>query len=123
MIEPTTASPVEVRLQRAQEQITIQWDDDHVSVYPLWYIRGYCPCAHCQGHSGTWTFVEGDPHPQVESIGEVGHYALNIAYVGGHKTGIYSFDVLRQLCPCDACVARVGSEHPFLVSTHQRVLA
>jgi DUF971 family protein len=35
----------------------------------------------------------------------VGRYALQFTWSDGHDTGIYAFDYLRQLCPCDACRA------------------
>ena len=43
----------------------------------------------------------------------VGNYAVSFTWQDGHNTGIYSFRLLRQLCPCEACGGekrgRVGS--------------
>ena len=33
----------------------------------------------------------------------VGNYAVAFTWADGHSTGIYSFRLLRKLCPCDAC--------------------
>ena len=33
----------------------------------------------------------------------VGNYAVSPTWADGHDTGIYSFRLLRELCPCDAC--------------------
>ena len=33
----------------------------------------------------------------------VGNYAVSLTWQDGHSTGIYSFRLLRQLCPCEAC--------------------
>jgi DUF971 family protein len=33
----------------------------------------------------------------------VGNYALGLTWQDGHSTGIYSFRLLRGLCPCDDC--------------------
>ena len=33
----------------------------------------------------------------------VGNYAVSLTWQDGHSTGIYSFRLLRTLCPCDAC--------------------
>jgi DUF971 family protein len=33
----------------------------------------------------------------------VGQYALQFEWSDGHRTGIYSFERLRQLCPCEDC--------------------
>jgi len=35
----------------------------------------------------------------------VGSYAIRIDWSDGHKTGIYSFDHFRRICPCDQCRA------------------
>ena len=33
----------------------------------------------------------------------VGNYALGLTWADGHSTGIYSFRLLRGICPCDDC--------------------
>jgi len=30
----------------------------------------------------------------------IGRYAINIQWSDGHNTGIYTFELLRKLCPC-----------------------
>jgi DUF971 family protein len=36
----------------------------------------------------------------------VGYYAYSIEWSDGHNTGIFTFDLLRALCECDACQGR-----------------
>ena len=38
--------PIEIRKTGANE-ITVRWDDSHVSVYPIKYLRSECLCANC----------------------------------------------------------------------------
>ncbi len=33
----------------------------------------------------------------------VGRYALNFVWSDGHDSGIYTYSLLRELCPCQAC--------------------
>jgi len=33
----------------------------------------------------------------------VGNYAIRIDFSDGHGTGIYTYDFLAQLCPCERC--------------------
>ena len=40
----------------------------------------------------------------------VGQYALRFAFDDGHSTGIYPYDALLELCPCDARVAKREQE-------------
>lgn len=97
-------SPTEVRRLSEEGRLRITWSDRHVGEYDYDYLRGYCPCAGCQGHTADairYHPPAGSVTP--ESIEPVGHYALSIRWSDGHATGIYRFDLLRRLCPCPAC--------------------
>jgi DUF971 family protein len=79
-----------------EKALRLLWDDDHISTYPFPYLRGWCPCASCQGHSGERQFIRVE-NPQLETISPVGNYALNLRWSDGHDTGIYTFEFLRTL--------------------------
>ncbi len=89
--------PTQIEVFRADKRLVITWSDAHVSPYEFFQLRGHCPCAACQGHGIERKFIANDA-PSVEGIAEVGSYALNIVWTDGHRTGIYTFDYLRQLC-------------------------
>jgi DUF971 family protein len=74
---------------------TITWSDGATCVYPNEILRGYCPCARCQGHGGEITFVPGNS--ELRGLEQVGNYALKLVWGDGHDTGIYTFDYLRRL--------------------------
>lgn len=76
--------------------LRVLWDDDAMCDYPFSYLRGWCPCAVCQGHGGERRFVEVED-PQLVSIDMVGNYAVNPTWADGHETGIYTFEYLRSL--------------------------
>lgn len=98
--------PVAVRSPRGGRTTEIDWADGHRGIYPHAVLRGYCPCAGCQGHSGTVSFLEtNDTQQELDDIEMVGGYALALKWFDGHETGIYSFQFLRSLCQCDACRA------------------
>ncbi|MBV9946214.1 MAG: DUF971 domain-containing protein, partial [Myxococcales bacterium] len=81
------------------------------SRYPHAVLRGYCPCAGCQGHSGEIAYRETtDAEQELEDIQPVGGYALALKWFDGHQSGIYSYRYLRGLCPCEAC--RPGTPAP-----------
>lgn len=81
----------------------IDWADGHRGIYPHQILRGYCPCAGCQGHSGEIRFIEGG-ETSIKTIEPVGDYALSFEWGDGHNTGIYTFRYLRALCQCPQCV-------------------
>ena len=101
-------TPTLVRAPRGGDTVEIEWADGHHSRYPNELLRGYCPCAGCQGHSGQIRFIAGQ-NPVIETIEEVGNYGLSFAWGDGHNSGIYTYRYLRGLCACDACLP--GSAH------------
>ena len=90
-------------LDEAKTVLVAEWRDGHVSAYPLAYLRGWCPCAECQGHSGKHRFVPPVAEPKLAAIVPVGAYAIQLGWSDGHGTGIHPFAALREACPCAAC--------------------
>jgi ATP-binding protein involved in chromosome partitioning len=98
----TDAEPAEITQLETERRLRITWTDGHVSEYPLTYLRGWCPCAECQGHGGARRFIEGRD-AGLSSWEPVGRYAVCFRWQDGHATGIYSHAYLRELCPCSRC--------------------
>jgi len=95
-------TPLEVRAPRGAQVMHVRFEDGHEAALPHEVLRGFCPCAGCQGHSGGVRFVPDGDRELVE-IDEVGNYALRLTWGDGHSTGIYSFRFLRHLCACTEC--------------------
>lgn len=99
--------PVEIEYHSGDDILHMKFSDDHVADYPTLYLRGYCPCARCQGHSGKepeWQTVRQHRQIEVVDVEQVGNYAIAITWGDGHDTGIYSFRKLREMCPCQECM-------------------
>jgi DUF971 family protein len=97
--------PIAIRSPRGSRMTEIDWGDGHKAVYPHAVLRGYCPCAGCQGHTGEIRLLETtDPQLELDEIEQVGGYALSLKWFDGHASGIYSFQYLRRLCQCSACL-------------------
>jgi DUF971 family protein len=89
-------------------RLEIQWDDDHVSQYEPRYLRLKCPCAGCVDEMTGQPILDQSSVPEGVhplEIQYVGRYALLFVWSDGHRTGIYPFAYLRQLCPCGECTA------------------
>ncbi len=93
--------PVDIR-QEGPSLLGITWSDGLTSSYPVRALRQACPCAHCiDEHTGRPLLnpasVPMDIHPV--KLEAVGRYAIRIRWSDGHETGLYSFELLRQLHP------------------------
>ncbi len=96
--------------------VTIEWKDGHRSEYALEYLRENCPCATCAGTHGGPTYKEQKqaanpfqmfkPALRIEKVEPVGGYAIRFYWNDGHSTGIYSYEHLREICPCAECESR-----------------
>ncbi len=94
----------EVRRQPDERKLYLTWSDGHSAGFDYDYLRGYCPCAACQGHNPLQVEYHPPSRPVTAgTIEPVGNYAISIAFSDGHATGIYRFDFLRQICPCPEC--------------------
>ncbi len=95
--------PVEAKLMEAEGLLKITWSDEHTSDFPLAYLRGWCPCAGCQGHfNSEMRYIETATPPVLLNAVPVGNYAMRLQWGDGHDTGIYTFDYLRRMCPSPA---------------------
>lgn len=85
-----------VKAPHGARVMELAWSDGRASRLPHRILRGYCPCASCQGHSGAIRFTDsGDP--ELRTVGQVGNYALELGWGDGHATGIYTYTFLRRL--------------------------
>ena len=89
--------------------ITILWENEHSSKYPLGFLRRICPCAGCQGetvllhHYPAQINIEDPNSIGLINIEQVGSYAIRIQWSDGHNSGIYTWNHLLDNCPCDIC--------------------
>lgn len=106
---PSRTTPLELRAPRGSDTMEIDFADGHHGIYPHKILRGYCPCAICQGHQGPIRYIEGG-NLELTELAEVGDYALRLTWGDGHSTGIYTFVFLRELCACGECRANAEEE-------------
>lgn len=99
--------------------VDITWADGHASHFDFVYLRDQCPCATCNDQrEKSASLAEAapalassallpmfKPKPLAQSAQAVGQYAIQIHFSDGHSTGIYSYEHLRSICPCQECRA------------------
>jgi len=97
--------PVEIVHDKAHHTVNVEWSDGVTTIYTLRGLRGWCPCAVCQGHAGTTRFVEVDD-PKLVGAEGVGRYGVRFIWEDGHDTGMYSYEYLRGLADYEECRPR-----------------
>jgi DUF971 family protein len=86
--------------------LEIRWRDGHVSVFPPRQLRIQCRCAGCVDEFTGRPILRADDVPADVpplAIHYVGRYALRFDWSDGHGTGIFPFEFLRRVCPCEIC--------------------
>lgn len=91
--------PVQI-IEESDSEITIKWSDDMETTYTAGQLRKVCPCAGCVNEwTGERTLREANLPADMSfsQIAIVGRYALSFHFSDGHDTGIFSFNLLRNL--------------------------
>lgn len=94
-----TPVPTEILLHQASHLLELAWPNG--SRYKLGYefLRVHSPSAAVRGHGvGQETLQTGKRNVTITGVEPVGNYAIKIIFSDGHDTGLYSWDILLDLC-------------------------
>jgi DUF971 family protein len=97
--------PARIHADRAARELRIEWRDGHGTVYDFTTLRWLCPCAFCRGEAGQPGWLDSEPtltdeQVTLTDVSMVGQYAIQPIWADGHGTGFYTFEHLREACPC-----------------------
>lgn len=102
-----TLAPTELSLT-PDKRLLIEWSDGSKRLYRVQELRDACPCATCREKRNAppapassmllpvLSAAEARPL-ELQGMTPVGNYAYSIAFSDGHDTGIYTFELLREL--------------------------
>jgi len=107
----TKYKPKSVTVNQSDQNLTIEWADGHESVYGLEGLRRNCPCVICKGGheqmgesaDRSLFFQEPNREWEIKDIEQIGNHAIRIYWDDGHSNGMYRWDHLRKMCPCEEC--------------------
>ena len=94
-------TPVDIQLVGAE--VAIRWDDGKESYLSFATLRANSPSAETRGERDIFGHQYGGEAPKnyvgVEVTGweRIGNYAIRFEFSDGHRTGLYGYDLLRQL--------------------------
>lgn len=93
--------PTNIRSLSETGCLELTWPDGRVSQLPFRILRENCPCAACVDEfTGDRildvTAIPDDVHPT--ALGFTGNYALKVGWSDGHHSGLFTWDLLDELC-------------------------
>ncbi len=98
------AVPLPTKIERRDAAtLRIAWGDDFTADIPLDVLRQHCPCAYCKGEHVFGKTVLLPLVQYVPGMNElialepVGNYGVRVRWADGHDTGIYPWQLLRQI--------------------------
>jgi DUF971 family protein len=113
-------TPAKIRVMKTEGTgVEIDWKDGHRSKWNFAWLRNACPCATCHEEREKTGRPVGEAKPKAASllmmyeaparpveVTPVGKYAIKFKWNDGHEAGIYSWEYLRRVCHCNACLAQ-----------------
>ena len=89
---------IEIRLDKDNNKMLAIFSDDAEFNFSFEFLRVYSPSAEVRGHSEAESVLQtGKKHVTIREVEPVGHYAIQITFDDGHKTGLYTFEWLYEL--------------------------
>jgi DUF971 family protein len=101
-IDKKTFAAKDVQVKNEAGVVVVQWADGHTSSIPVDRLRGWCPCAVCQGHEAGAVKHIPNTCKAIFDAELVGRYAIHFKFADGHDTGIFRWEHLRKLDPAEA---------------------
>lgn len=103
-------SPTAIDLDYEHGLMRIAWADGHESLYSLPELRRRCPCAGCAGEGSRAGLVDErtvftTTQATLQGVEQLNRFGLQFIWADGHDDGLFSYALLRSLCPCDDCAA------------------
>ena len=90
--------PIEIIQDNKKKILKLVFNDDSED-FSFEFLRAYTPSAEALGHGSEKNrdFPIDISNITINSIEQVGNYAMKIIFSDGHDTGIYSWDYMSQL--------------------------
>lgn len=96
--DPINCQPTEIKLHQVSKILEISFDDGNTFKLPCEYLRVFTPSAEALGHApGQEILQVGKKDVGISEIKPVGNYGIAPVFTDGHKSGIYTWELLYKL--------------------------
>ena len=91
-------TPTNIALHQKSKILELTWPDGVIHNLPCEYLRVSSPSAEVRGHlPGQETLQLGKENVNINAIEPIGHYAIKLVFDDNHDSGLFSWDLLRDL--------------------------
>ena len=90
-------------IQLIGTEVALRWEDGHESFISFATLRAASPSAEVRGERDIFGHQYGGEVPRnfvgIEVTGweRIGNYAIRFEFSDGHRTGLYTYEMLRKL--------------------------
>jgi len=98
-LDKDTPIPTDIRLHQKSRLAEFAYENGESYQLSHEYLRVFTPSAEARGHGpGQETLQTGKRDVVIERIEPVGTYAVRLVFSDGHDSGLYSWDLIHNLC-------------------------
>jgi DUF971 family protein len=98
-LDDDTPVPIEIKLHQKSRLLELAYEDGRRFSLSHEFLRVFTPSAEARGHGpGQEVLQVGKRDVFISSIEAVGNYAVRPIFSDGHDSGLYSWDLLYNLC-------------------------
>lgn len=90
--------PIKITLHKISRTLEIEFDTNERFVLSCAYLRAFSPSAEMRQNKTQEKNPADYEHVNILAIEPVGQYAIKPVFSDGHRTGIYSWNMLYELC-------------------------
>ena len=99
MTELQIPPPTDLKYHKRSRELEVRFPDGMNAKLSAEFLRVHSPSAEVKGHAaGEGVLVTGKENVAIRSIEPVGLYAVRIVFDDGHNTGLYTWNVLYEMC-------------------------
>jgi DUF971 family protein len=90
-------TPTQIALHQKSRVLEIHFNNGSEYHLPCEYLRVFSPSAEVKAAKNRGEIIRARPDINITAMEPIGAYALRIVFNDGHRTGVYSWQTLKEL--------------------------
>jgi DUF971 family protein len=91
--------PTEIKYHKRSRELEVRFENGMHARLSAEFLRVHSPSAEVKGHAaGEGILVTDKENVSIKGIEPIGRYAVRLVFDDGHNTGLFTWQVLYELC-------------------------